>query len=84
MYFEINISLNGDHYFATAKRSITTAKKAAAVILDLRKRFPAKEGYEISVTCYHEVGYGCEIGSDHHKNPSGILGICEQLADKEC
>lgn len=40
MYYEINVSRDGLHYFATAERSIRTYLKAKAVYYELLKRFP--------------------------------------------
>ena len=56
MYYEINISKNGAHYFATAERSIRTNIKARTVYYELLKRFPATEGYEISVIKWRSSG----------------------------
>lgn len=57
MYFEINVSLNGQHYFATAKRSLADSLKAAKVFADLRNRFPANEGFKLSISYFPERGY---------------------------
>jgi hypothetical protein len=50
MPYEINVSLNGRHYFATAPRSLTTSKDAVTMTLDFIKRFPATDGFKISVS----------------------------------
>jgi hypothetical protein len=64
MHYEINVALNGSHYFATDKRSLTTAQKTAEVIADFNKRFPAAEGFSIGVTYYPGVGYGGDVTGD--------------------
>jgi hypothetical protein len=50
MYYEINVSLNGKHYFATSERSITNDRQLVIIFKDFYKKFPKKEGYHISVT----------------------------------
>lgn len=51
MYFEINVSKDGLHYFATHERSITTVTKAVQVASDFFKRFPESEGFSLSLSC---------------------------------
>lgn len=48
--FEINVSKNGRHYFATHERSIVNQEQCSVLFEEFTKKFPAKEGYEISVT----------------------------------
>ena len=50
MYYEINVCLNGKHFFATAERSITSEWKLREVYKVLKEKFPKEEGYEITVT----------------------------------
>lgn len=57
MYYEINISLNGEHFFATAERSIDHQSKLENVLPVLRKKFPESQGYEISVTKWETRGF---------------------------
>ena len=47
--YEINVSWNGVHYFATAKRSISVESKAREVYETLCKKFPASEGFAVSL-----------------------------------
>lgn len=47
MHYEINISLNGQHYFATNKRSITTKEKAKEIYNDLKSKFSEKVGIKL-------------------------------------
>ena len=56
MYYEINVSLNGQHLFATDKRSITDTHKLETVYNILKEKFPVKEGYYLTVTHYETVG----------------------------
>lgn len=55
-YFEINITLNGKHFFATADRSITNKSKLNEVYNVLKEKFPESEGYGISVTEWKQRG----------------------------
>lgn len=61
MYFEINVALNGRHYFATAERSLRDEASARQVAEDLRRRFPEHEGFSITLTRYETVGYRMEL-----------------------
>lgn len=56
MYYEINVSLNGKHFFATADRSIRDCGKLKEVYTVFVEKFPVSEGYSISVTEYQTVG----------------------------
>lgn len=56
MYYEINVSLNGSHFFATHERSITTRTKLKQVYESLLKAFPQSEGYEISISLNSVIG----------------------------
>ena len=57
MYYEINVSLNGHHFFATAERSITSIYELKKVYPVIRAKFPETEGYEITVTYEEQVGH---------------------------
>lgn len=50
MYYEINVSLNGKHLFATAERSIVNTWHLQKVYNLFKEKFPAEEGYQITVT----------------------------------
>lgn len=56
MYYEINVSLNGKHFFATTERSITDKQKLIEVYNVFLEKFPKSEGYGITVTEYKTVG----------------------------
>lgn len=55
-YYEINVSLNGIHFFATAPRSITSQEKAESVFQTFRNKFAESDGYEILVTHWQSAG----------------------------
>lgn len=57
MYYQINVSLNGAHFFATAERSILTERKCDELFWLFTEKFPIEQGYRISVTRYETVGY---------------------------
>lgn len=56
MYYEINVALNGQHFFATDKRSITNDIALKVVYNILKEKFPTEEGYDIIVSRYDTVG----------------------------
>lgn len=59
MYYEINISENGRHLFATAKHSITDEKKLKIVYDKLSTAFPVPQ-YLITVLRYEITGVAVE------------------------
>lgn len=54
--YEINVSLNGQHFFATHERSIVNERKLKEVYKVFEEKFPKAEGYEISVTYWTRSG----------------------------
>lgn len=62
MYYEVNISLNGKHFFATNERSITDEHKLKEVYGTLREKFPNEDGYNITVVKYETVGKHIDMG----------------------
>lgn len=56
MFYEINVSLNGQHLFATDKRSVVTKADLERVYKVFKEKFPMKEGYDILVSKYDTVG----------------------------
>lgn len=56
MYYEINVSKEGTHFFATAKRSLETRFKAREMFMLFKEKFPESEGYELWVTCWTTRG----------------------------
>lgn len=61
MYYEINVSLNGKHLFATAERSITNVDKANDVCKLFKEKFPEENGYKITMTKWEKVGKFIEV-----------------------
>ena len=56
MYYEVNVSLNGKHLFATDKRSITTKHELEDIYKIFKEKFPQKDGYNIMVNRVDVVG----------------------------
>lgn len=55
-HYEINVSLNGNHLFATSPRSCVDIHKAKEVFLELEKRFPENEGFTVTLTHWEVSG----------------------------
>lgn len=49
IYYQINVSLNGIHFFETDKYSITNKTTMENVYKVFKEKFPAEEGYDILV-----------------------------------
>lgn len=56
MYYEINVSLDGKHLFATSERSIVNTWKLQKVYNLFKEKFPEEDGYKINVTKWDKVG----------------------------
>lgn len=56
MYYEINVALNGKHFFATDKRSITNKRALKDVYKVFKEKFPLEEGYDMIVSCVETTG----------------------------
>jgi len=56
MWYEINVSLFGIHYFATDKRSIVTRIFADRIFSDFQKLFTVGEGFEVTMTQFTITG----------------------------
>ena len=61
MFYEINVSLNGSHLFATAERSITSEYQLERAYNILKVKFPKEEGYRITVTKFETIGKGIDM-----------------------
>ena len=57
-HYEINVSLDGRHLFATAPRSCTTEAEMNRAYAEIVARFPASEGFKVSVTHWQCRGRG--------------------------
>lgn len=60
MHYEINVSKNGKHYFATHPRSLTYSDDAIQALKDFRARFPESEGFLCICTEYSSLGRNIE------------------------
>jgi hypothetical protein len=58
-HYEINVSLVGRHYFATHPRSLTSKDWAWEVLEDFKRRFPASEGFKVTMTFWEAKGHSC-------------------------
>ena len=61
MYYEINISKNGRHYFATAERSIDDNEKAQSVANELATLYTKEKGFEITISRWQKCGERIEF-----------------------
>lgn len=71
MYYEINVALNGQHFFATDKRSITHRGALEKVYKVLKEKFPLEEGYDIVVSEYNTVGKFVDMNYMEQNNEEG-------------
>lgn len=55
-HYEVNVSLNGQHLFATNPRSCVTWTEVSKVHSEIVKRFPESEGFSVMVTHMQCVG----------------------------
>lgn len=56
MHYEINIALNGMHFFGTHERSIRDDYALKRVYGEMKKRFPESEGFSVTVCQYRTSG----------------------------
>jgi hypothetical protein len=61
MYYEVNVAKNGQHFFATAKRSCVTMHEFKPVLTEIVARFPESEGFSVTATYYEEIGHGINV-----------------------
>ena len=59
--YEINVSKDGRHFFATSERSLRNDSELIAVYPIIAEKFPEAEGYRISVTRHYEYNRGVDI-----------------------
>ena len=55
MWYEINVSKKGVHYFATHERSISTLEKAIEIIDLLKKSMPEEKGFIFTISQYQRT-----------------------------
>lgn len=65
MYYEINVSKNGKHFFATSERSITSEDKLNEVYGELKRAFPVSDGYKMNVTYWEKQGQSVDMPEDN-------------------
>lgn len=56
MYYEINVTFNGQHLFATHPRSLLTEDAARSLFKCFCKKFPWQAGYVVEVSRRSETG----------------------------
>lgn len=56
MYYEINVSLSGRHFFATAERSLASEYAFINALKVFKDKFPEREGYKITASYNQKVG----------------------------
>ena len=61
MPYEINISKNGKHHFATAERSLTSLGEATKLFNELKEFYPDSQGFKISLTKWETKGKEIKI-----------------------
>lgn len=61
MYYEINVALNGRHFFATAERSVTSQSQLKKVYPTIKAAFPESEGYTVTVTKQSMIGESVDL-----------------------
>ncbi len=49
-HYEINVSLNGNHLFATHERSLNDIRKLRHVLALFQEKFPPSEGFQVLVS----------------------------------
>lgn len=74
MYYEINVSLNGTHFFATDKRSAQSTLQAKALVATFRTAFPASAGYRIDVTKWETLGQTIDLDTIDPPTPPVVAG----------
>lgn len=78
MYYEINVSLNGQHFFATDKRSITNKQALEKVYKVFKEKFSPEDGYDIIVSRIETVGKGDLDTDEWHINPAVNVWVFER------
>jgi hypothetical protein len=60
MWYEINVSKDGKHYFSTHERSIGTIDRAVEIRDRLKKAMPEEEGFRYTITQWKTTGVKVE------------------------
>ena len=61
MYYEINVSKNKRHYFATAERSIDDNETAQRIANELATLYTKEKGFEITISRWQRCGESIEF-----------------------
>ena len=62
MSYEINVSLNGEHLFATHERSLHYTHQLELVYRIMLDKFPESEGYKVTV--FEQIKYSKDLTSE--------------------
>lgn len=68
MWYEINVSLNGRHFFATHKRSLQQESEMKKVLGVMVEKFPESEGFKINLSKWEESGESLDVNEILNKN----------------
>lgn len=60
-FTEINVAKDGVHFFATAERSISSPLALKNAVAVFKEKFPATEGYKITVTEWETTGHPMSV-----------------------
>lgn len=75
MYYEIIVSKDGKHYFSVNDRKFNDSNKAKELYIDLRRRFPAREGFEITAIYHPESSYDYTVAFEvGYRSQEAALG----------
>jgi len=77
MNYEINVSKNNHHVFATNGRSISTLEECAELFDLFCHKFPISEGYEIDAYTWTETRKSIEFKRIKEEAPDTIGGLTE-------
>jgi hypothetical protein len=67
MNYEINVSLNGKHLFATHPRSIPNKESLARVYTEIKSRFKEEDGFRVMVIRQETVGTPVDVQAEIEK-----------------
>ncbi len=68
MHYEINVSRFGQHFFATAPRSLDTLEDACRMFELFKDKFPLGDGFALRLTSWEQ--HGTELRA--HYNPAPL------------
>lgn len=74
-HYEINVALNGRHFFATAERSAVNPHQYNLLLTVLQQKFPASEGFSITAAYYECVGHTQSIDPARIVSPEALAAI---------